>query len=102
MSNVTFPRHASPVDDQRRTSRPLWGSSETVKIGGKMRNLAYLVVSAAMLVSAFLVPGTATALPGCTALATDPANGLAGNSFVKSATSVITPPAGPKAANFDV
>ena len=67
-----------------------------------MRNLAYLVVSAAMLVSAFLVPGTATALPSCTALAIDSANGLAGNPFVKSASSVIIPPAGANASYCQV
>ena len=67
-----------------------------------MRNPAYLVVSAAMLVSAFLVSGSATALPSCTALATDPANGLAGNPFVKSASSVIIPPAGANASYCQV
>jgi hypothetical protein len=55
-----------------------------------------------MLGSAFLVPGTATALPSCTALATDPANGLAGNPFVKSASSLIIPPAGANASYCQV
>jgi hypothetical protein len=55
-----------------------------------------------MLGSACLVPGTATALPSCTALATDPANGLAGNPFVKSASSLIIPPAGANASYCQV
>ena len=67
-----------------------------------MRNVAYLIVSGAILGSTFLVPGTAAALPSCTALATDPANGLAGNPFVKSASSVIIPPAGANASYCQV
>jgi tannase/feruloyl esterase len=69
-----------------------------------MRNAAYLIVSGAMLGSAFLVAGTATAtaLPSCTALATDPANGLAGNPFVKSANSAIIPPSGANASYCQV
>src|SRR5438034_2939694 len=67
-----------------------------------MRNVAYLIVSGAVLGSAFLVPGTAAALPSCTALATDPANGLAGNPFVKSASGVIIPPAGANASYCQV
>ena len=67
-----------------------------------MRNVAYLIVSGAILGSALLVPGTAAALPSCTALATDPANGLAGNPFVKSANGVIIPPAGANASYCQV
>jgi hypothetical protein len=37
---------------------------------------------------------TAAAEPNCEALATDPANGIAGNPAIKSATSVIVPAAG--------
>jgi hypothetical protein len=67
-----------------------------------MRNVAYLVISGALLGSASLLPSTAVAAPACTALATDPANGLAGNPFVKSANSSIIPPSGPNASYCQV
>ena len=45
-----------------------------------------------------LAPTTAFAAPNCAALATDPANGLAGDAAVKSVSSAIVPVAGTNAA----
>lgn len=54
---------------------------------------------AACLCAALIVFGAAEAAPvSCESLATDPANGLAGNPDVKSATSTIVAAAGPNAA----
>ena len=39
-------------------------------------------------------PAAAVAAPGCATLATDPANGIAGDPTIKSAASVIVPAAG--------
>jgi hypothetical protein len=64
-----------------------------------------LAMTALALVSALttLAPRSATAAPAtCAALATDPANGLAGNSAIKSATSAIVPPSGPNAGYCQV
>jgi len=51
-------------------------------------------LSGAALGAIILTPVAAIALPTCAQLATDPANGLAGNPVITSATSVVVPPAG--------
>ncbi|HEX9811746.1 MAG TPA: tannase/feruloyl esterase family alpha/beta hydrolase [Burkholderiales bacterium] len=71
-----------------------------------MKRPWYLILPAAVAAFALIAPVTASATfkhkfkfpqpkpVACTELATDPANGLAGNPSVKSATSQITPAAG--------
>ena len=54
----------------------------------------FVFVAAAMTIA----PNPATALGTCATLATDPANGLAGNAVIKSATSSIVPANGPNVA----
>jgi len=75
-----------------------------------MKRPWYLILPAVVAVSALIAPVTATAhfkFPppkpvSCVELATDPYNGLAGNPFVKSATSQITPAAGNNVAYCQV
>jgi len=64
-----------------------------------------LATTALVLVSAAatLAPHPATAAPAtCATLATDPANGLAGNPVIKSATSVVVPAAPPNVSYCQV
>jgi hypothetical protein len=76
----------------------------------KMKRPWYLILLAAVAASALIAPVTATAhfkFPppkpvSCVELATDPHNGLAGNPFVKSAISQITPAAGDNVAYCQV
>jgi Tannase and feruloyl esterase len=76
-----------------------------------MKRPWYLILPAAVAASALVAPVTAAAhfkFPpppkpvSCVELATDPANGLAGNPFVKSATSQITAASGPNVAYCQV
>lgn len=75
-----------------------------------MKRLWHLILPAAVAASALIVPAAATAhfkFPppkpvSCVELATDPHNGLAGNPFVKSAISQITPAAGNNVAYCQV
>src|SRR5262245_66413979 len=55
---------------------------------------ALALIAAAMTIA----PHPATALGTCATLASDPANGLAGNPVIKSASSSIVPASGPNVA----
>ena len=64
-----------------------------------MKRTTRLALVAALLGSAAFIPATASAAtPTCLQLATDPANGLAGNSIIISPTATLVPAAGSNAA----
>src|SRR5690242_8232717 len=65
-------------------------------LGMKKRRL--LALSGLALGAMALVPATASAQPTCAQLATDPANGLAGNSTIVSPTATLVPASGSNAA----
>jgi feruloyl esterase len=61
-----------------------------------------LAVSGLALGATALLPAAALALPTCAQLATDPANGLAGNPTIVSPAATLVPPSGPNAAHCRV
>ena len=63
-----------------------------------MRMQQRLVLSGITLGALAFVPAAALALPTCSQLATDPANGLAGNPIIISPTATLVPAAGSNAA----
>src|SRR5262249_46144590 len=67
--------------------------------GGKnVRHLRLWAVSGLALGAAALLPATAAAQPTCAQLATDPTNGLAGNSTIVSPTATLVQASGSNAA----
>src|SRR5262245_11219797 len=56
-----------------------------------MRKLRFLIVSASALGAPALAPASALAMPSCAQLATDPANGFAGNPDVSEVTFSLVP-----------
>src|SRR5215831_20666071 len=79
---------------------PCSSSSARLRKGRtSMNRTTRLALMATLLGSAALVPATAfAATPTCSQLATDPANGLAGNPIILSPTSTLVPAAGGNAA----
>ncbi len=64
-----------------------------------LRALAICLGALAVMAAGLALPAYAAEdPPPCAALATDPANGIIGNSAIKSATSAIVPPSGPHLA----
>jgi hypothetical protein len=63
-----------------------------------MKRLRLLAASGLALGATALAPASAWAQPTCAQLATDPANGLAGNATILSPTATLVPAAGANAA----